>query len=299
MSLNCAADLSELESLLAEHMHPSGVSRELHAELETARRLRDEEATRFAQSRQLEEALEELLQEDSVPGAGKALAALHSLLSRARAAQYLREDGVVLGVDPPAVLSSAHREERALVQRLVVPLLEQRLQERARRVADFAGADSLDKLAAEARVAQKTALTERQELEALRQETVRAEIALLGHIGDLVLRLRMDSTAQQAAQTELRWLAAQADGMASKAALLEKRMLRETYHSANVVTALERLRNNLVQAVEAAESRRAKLQMRKEQFAEGGEPLAQAARDYAALQAAVRETQWALSELNA
>ena len=128
MSLNCAADLSELESLLAEHMHPSGVSRELHAELETARRLRDEEATRFAQSRQLEEALEELLQEDSVPGAGKALAALHSLLSRARAAQYLREDGVVLGVDPPAVLSSAHREERALVQRLVVPLLEQRTQ---------------------------------------------------------------------------------------------------------------------------------------------------------------------------
>ena len=282
---------------LSEQLHPSGLSRTMQAELEMARRNRDEEATRYAQSVLLLRGVKETTHETDVRNR-KAVEALQSLLARSEAAQLLRKDELVLELSKTDLESSQHHEERALVQRQIVPLLEQELERISQNVVEFGFAESVDKLATMARLAQQSTLLERQAVQDLAQSVFVAESNLLALLISALEKFRFSPQILTASESSAKWMRAQAEGMAAKTALAEKRLLKEVYYGRESVTALRTLHAQLLVAVENAEQRRMRLKMRQDQFEKAGPKMESVAKDYAALQTAIAETQWAIAEVN-
>lgn len=195
-----------------------GVSKTLAEELALSRKVRDEEAERFAAVSLLLSETMSLAEEEE-----EERSSLLRALSAAEAAQHLEETGLVVGVTPNDVLL-ASEEERVMV----TTQLERRVQEKGSRLALVAGMNSLEQLLADAaRVnAGAAALAaERASVEQLRIAVAADEQQLVTTLASVAnaAKERGDSAALQA-----EWLAAQAEGMACKMLLLEKRMMKVT-----------------------------------------------------------------------
>ena len=283
--------MEEVLARLRESMDErTGISKPLLEELLTSRRLREEEAVRHAQMRVLLGELQGLAEDGDE--------ALAALLAGSEAAQYVDAAGTVVGVTPEDVLGLAPEGAAAAAQRRAVPRVEERLAATAQRVAQFAGAASVERLAAEAAsvaAGEEAVRREADELRALQAAGLEERAELL-RLASEIARARTDrGVPLQAAHAE--WMAAQAEGMACKMALVEKRLLRETYGSRDTMEALRKLQAAIAAAREAAAAHRSALALRKKQFADAGPEMERIAAEYAAVLKATEETQWALKEV--
>ncbi len=202
----------------------SGMSKSLHEELVLSRQLRDEEAERFAQMSVLLDALLELAEEGDD--------ALDAALSVSAAAQCVDESGLVVGVTPADLEHKEEEKEEEKetrtehLMRVTAPRLELRLDDKATRLAQLAGTSSLDKLCTEARnvaASMHVLAVERAQVEALRASVLMQELQLMEQLDQVAAASK---ERVELAALHGNWLAAQAEGMASKMALLEKRMMK-------------------------------------------------------------------------
>jgi hypothetical protein len=260
----------------------TGISKSLLLELLLSRELRDEEAERFAQVSILYGELQGLVED----GMDEALAAK---LARAEASQYVDDSGLV-GVKPTDLYVS---DDDVTLQRATIPKLEERLQEKARRLAVLAGLSSVDRVGAEVAGFARL-VAERAEVEMLRLSVQLEEVSVLEKLDGVVNR-----TQERVELTRLHaeWMLVQSEGMLCKMLLLEKRMLKDTYSSRDVMAALSKLQAAVRAAREGVEARKRGLILRKKQFDDAGDQMKRLADEYAAVLKAIEETQWSLKEL--
>ncbi len=267
----------------------TGVTNALLAEATAARKRRDEEALRYAQARVLWDELQALVEDGDT--------ALARLVAASESAQFVEESGRVVGVKPNDLTGGADESE-AIVQRKTVPRLEQRLQSKAHSIAQFGGALTLEKLVSEAHevaAAEQAMIEEAAELEELRERAIEERRLLLEEVVEAE-RLRNERVTPAIA-TQAEWMAAQAEGMACKMSLVEKRLMRDTYNNRDTMAALGKLRAALTAAAEASSARKQALLVRKSQFASAGPEMERIATEYAAVLKSIEETQWALKEV--
>jgi hypothetical protein len=282
-----------MESIIAQL---EKVNAALQQEVQTSRDVMGEEKSYYLQNLILYQHLKGLIEDGSETSGSerKALSTLESLLSGAEAMQYVSEDGLVLGVIAEDLEQSEQDQDQ--VARAVIPLLEKSLQQTSEQVVQFAGAASLDKLVVEASSSHESLAALRTELEELREGWIRAGGELLGLLGGAWQKLRYEE-GREALETQVTWLAAQAEGMEAKMHLLEKRGLKETYYGKEVMLGLRKLYQALVQAKAGAEQRRDALLLRKKQFGDAGEEMEALAQEYAEVLKTIQETEWSLKEL--
>lgn len=196
-----------------------GVNKTLVEELVLSRKLRDEEAERFAAVSILLDELSGMIEDEDNEVLAERLAA-------AEAAQYVEETGLIVGVTAADIEVESGDVDRAKL----VTTLEKRLEDKAKRLALVAGVSSIEKLVVEAAnvAAGLAALAEdRRKLEELRGLVTADEQLLVEKLLGVAAagKERVELSTLQAD-----WLAAQAEGMACKMSLLEKRMMKvETF----------------------------------------------------------------------
>lgn len=200
-----------------------------------------------------------------------------------------------------------NRQEIALIQRTLLPVVERRLQEKLDSLVTFATGDAVPLRASNALCVHENALEvkrlqsvidkESDELGSLYKDLVLLQESVVMGLSDAIQSIKFGKMAERDA-VFAQWLIAQADAMAAKMRFLELKFLKDTYSSKEAMSALRKMSAEIEQARQDIAAHRSEMALQKQRFIDAGIQEMQAlAKEYAQVQKAIEETQWAMNEI--